>query len=118
MKKLLLLFTIAACAIAQAPNVTATTTITASAGTLSCTGTPGADIAGRSTMSFTCKYGTDTITVPAFPVPSTPATNVWLSVGSGTNTVTWMVTKGNPLPDQWQVAATDGSVTAKKTGSF
>lgn len=115
-KTVLALLILAAAALGQ-PTVTATTTITATAGTLVCTGTPGV-VDGISTMRLVCKAGTATLHTSDSTVPSTPGTGIVVSVSSGANAITLLLTKGNPAPDGWQVAATDGTATQTKSGQF
>lgn len=83
------------------------TTITATAGigpgALTCIATPG--IAGSSSFRVVCKVGTDVIHSGDSIVPSVPATAVFVHVRHGDNSVTWQLTKGNPAPDGWSVAA-------------
>ena len=116
--KLAILLLLASALFAQTPAVTVTSTIVATVGTLTCTGTPGTDQAGLVTMHMVCKAGTTTLHTSDSTVPSTPGTGIVISISSGTNAVTWLLTKGNPTPDQWQVAVTDGTTTKLKTGSF
>lgn len=118
MKLSILILVLAAFLFAQSPVVTVLSTITATVGTLTCTGTPGTDTTGISTMHMVCKAGTTTLHTSDSSVPSVPGTGIVISVSSGTDAVTWLLTKGNPTPDQWQVAVTDGTTTKMKTGSF
>jgi hypothetical protein len=114
----LLIFVTAGLIFGQTPTVTSTTTITASVGSLVCVGTPSVDASGVSTMNMVCKVGTTTLHTSDSAVPSSPGTGIAISVSSGSNSVTWLLTKGNPSPDGWQVSVTDGTVTKSKTGVF
>lgn len=118
MYKLIALLALSVCAFAQSPAVNVTTAITASAGNLTCTGTPGVNGAGAATMHLVCTAsGGGGMTADA-TVPTTPASSVTTSVQSGTNTIALLLTKGNSVPDQWQVTASDGTVTKFKSGIF
>ena len=105
--KLLLVLVFASLAFGQGV-VTVSTTLTATAGTgtgaLVYVATPGV-AAGISTMHVVCTVGTQTVHTSDSTVPSTPATAVTIQANSGTNVVTWQLTKGNPTPDGWSVAA-------------
>lgn len=115
--KILLVLILSFGLLAQSPTVIATTTIVASVGNLTCTGTPG--IANSiSTMHMVCVSGTTTLYTSDSTVPTIPGTGIVISVGSGSNTVTWLLTKGNPTSDGWQVAVTDGTITKSKSGTF
>ena len=120
MKTAIAILILAATALAQAPSVVATTTITATAGTLACTGTPGATPEGVTTMKIECKASGAAMHVHPIEalLPSAPATSFTWSVQSGANQITWILTRGNSAPDGWQVAASDGAATTSKSGTF
>lgn len=113
--KLTTLLLFATCGLfAQVPSgtVQVAATITATAGTLVCTGT--ASVAATvSTMHLKCVDGADVV-LPDVDIPvKAPGASV-ISVQRGANSVIWMLTKGNPTPDQWQVAANG----VMKSGTF
>lgn len=118
MKLAILLLSFSFALSGQAPVVSVTSTITATVGTLTCTGTPGTDTNANSTMHMVCKAGTLTLHTSDSTVPSTPGTGIVVTVVSGTSSIGWLLTKGNSVPDGWQVSATDGTTTKLKTGSF
>ena len=103
---------------AQGPVVTVNTSISASAGNLTCVGTPSVNTSNVPQMHLVCNVGTVNINTSDSTVPSTPATSVTISVQSGVNVITLILTKGNPIPDQWQISVTDGTTTKMKNGSF
>ena len=113
-----LLLILSAALFAQAPVVTVTSTVVATVGTLTCTGTPGVNAQAVSTMHMVCTAGAVTLHTSDSTVPTAPGTGIVISVTSGANSIAWLLTKGNPTPDQWQVSATDGTTTKLKTGSF
>jgi len=97
-------------------TVAVATTITAVAGTdpatqLTCVGTPTVT-SSVSNMHMVCSAAGKTLHTSDNQVVA--AGSVTISVQSGSNTVTWLLTKGNPIPDQWQVTANGVS----KSGSF
>lgn len=118
MKLLTTLLFATALAAAQPIAITSTTTITASVGTLVCTGTPGVNAQSVSTMHMACTSGGATLHTSDSTVPSTPGTGIAISVSSGASSITWLLTKGNPAPDGWSVSVTDGTATKSKTGTF
>ncbi len=117
MKLIIVCLILTASLFAQAPAISVATTITANVGTLGCVGTP--TVTGTvSSMHIVCAVGTTSIHTSDNTVPATPGTGVVISVSSGSNSVAWLLTKGNPTPDQWQVSVTDGTTSKLKTGSF
>lgn len=115
---ILILIASAAGALAQSPTVTSTTTVTATAGPLICVGTPGANASGVSTMHMDCKAGAITLHTSDSTVPAAPGTGIVISVTSDKSSITWLLTKGNAVPDGWQVSATDGTTIKSKSGTF
>lgn len=114
MRRIVQLFFSAALAIASAQTgtVSVSANITATAGALVCTGTATVGPTS-SVMHMKCVDGS-AVVIPDtdYPVVAPGATTI--SVSRGTNSVTWILTKGNPVPDQWQVTA--NGVT--KSGTF
>lgn len=111
--KILIAFLFTFAAFAQSPGtitVASNITVTAGASTDStqivCTGTAGV-VSGASTMTMTCTVGGKTVVLPltTFTVPASPGVGVVFGVQAGANSITWILTKGNPAPDQWQVSA-------------
>lgn len=94
-----------------AGTVDISATITATAGTLVCVGTPSVG-AAVSSMHMKCSEGATVLHESDYTVVSPGS--VAYSIGRGPNAITWLLTKGNPVPDQWQVAANGVS----KSGSF
>jgi hypothetical protein len=92
-------------------TVDISTAITATAGTLQCVGTPTVG-ATTSTMHMKCSEAGVVLHEADYAVTA-PGSTLY-SLGRGSNTVTWLLSKGNPVPDQWQVAANGVS----KSGSF
>lgn len=79
-----------------------------------CTGLAGGS-AGASTMQMACTVGGKTVLPQTvFAVPATGGIGLVFGVQAGSNSITWLLTKGNPTPDSWSVSA-NGTV---KTGSF
>lgn len=116
MKTLILSLLFAAFADGQTPGtVTVAASINATAGTLSCVGTAtvGATV---STMQLKCTDGGATLIDYPFTVTAPGATAY--SLVRGTNTIIWMLTKGNPTPDQWQVTATTPGGSKTGSGNF
>lgn len=112
MKRLFLGLIFAAALQAQtAGSVDITSTITATAGSLVCIGTPTI-AASVSTMHMRCSEGATVLHESDYTV--TAPGSVVYSIGRGADTITWLLTKGNPAPDQWQVSANGVS----KTGNF
>lgn len=99
---------------AQSPTgtVTVAANITATAGSLVCTGTASV-AASVSTMRLTCADGAAVILPDTTFTVSAPGSTTY-SIQRGANTITWLLTKGNPTPDQWQVVA-NGTL---KSGTF
>lgn len=95
-----------------AGSVTVSANITATAGAIVCTGTASVS-ASASTMRLRCVDGADVVLPDTDFVVTAPGSTVY-SVQRGGNIITWLLTKGNPTPDQWQVAA--NGVT--KSGTF
>ncbi len=107
---LVLLFTLSLFAQSTGTVVVASN-ITATAGTLSCTGTATIGVT-TSTMQLKCLEGT--ITLIDYPFTVTAAGATVYSITRGTNVISWILTKGNPTPDQWQVSANG----VAKSGTF
>lgn len=106
-----LLFVLALAAFAQSTGkVTVDVVVTAAAGPLSCTATIRGDVAN--TMHMKCSSGVDTYIDTDFKVPSTGA--VMYSITLDKDSVTWILSKGNPTPDRWEVSANG----VMKSGSF
>jgi hypothetical protein len=79
-----------------------------------CTGLAGGS-AGASTMQMSCTVGGKSVLPQTtFTVPTTGGIGLVFGIQAGANSVTWLLTKGNPTPDSWSVSA-NGTV---KTGSF
>lgn len=112
--KIALLFVAASVAFAQAPTgtVQVAASITATAGTLVCTGTASV-AATTSTMHLKCVDGSDAVLPEVDFTVSAPGSTVY-SIQRGANVVTWTLSKGNPIPDQWQVTANG----VMKSGTF
>lgn len=91
-------------------QVSIETKVTAVAGPITCTGTITSSVAN--TLHMTCFTSTDTFVDTNFKVPSVGA--VMYSISIGSDTVTWLLSKGNPTPDRWEVAANG----AMKSGTF
>lgn len=96
-----------------AQTIDVKTTVTATVGNLTCLLSPIDPI----TFNVDCKDGTKQVLQGMFSFPTAPGSFVY-SVQSGPNTITWLLTKGNPIPDQWQVAVTDGTTEKMKSGLF
>lgn len=112
MKTLLSLLIFAASVLAQSPGtVDVSANITATAGTLSCVGTATVGQA-TSTMHLKCSEGTSVLFEHDFTVTAPGSTTYTMSRGA--NIIGWILTKGNPTPDQWQVTANGTS----KSGAF
>jgi hypothetical protein len=109
---LLILAAAALCAQAPTGTVQIAATITATAGTLVCTGTATVS-ASVSIMHMKCVDGADAV-LPDVDLQVKAPGSTTLSLQRGSNTITWLLTKGNPLPDQWQVLA-NGTM---KSGTF
>lgn len=95
-------------------TISATAGATGDANQIICTGLAGG-AAGVSSMQISCTVGGKIV----FPqttvtVPSVGGVGFCACVQAGVNSVTWLLTKGNPVPDSWSVTA--NGVT--KTGSF
>jgi hypothetical protein len=93
-------------------TVAVSATITATAGTLVCTATASV-AATASTMHMKCVDGADVVLPDIDFVVKAPGSTTY-SVQRGGNTITWLLTKGNPVPDQWQVTANG----VMKSGTF
>lgn len=124
MKTTLAVLFAALAAFAQTPgtvNVTSLgATISATAGAtgdvnqIICTGLAGGS-AGVSSMQISCTVGGKTVLPQTtVTVPATGGIGFVFGVQAGTNSVTWLLTKGNPTPDSWSVTA-NGTT---KSGSF
>jgi hypothetical protein len=105
--------------LSQSPgSVVVATTITATAGSgssaLICVATPGLNGSGVATMHVVCSVGSTVLHTSESTVPAMPGTAILLSAKSGSDSVTWLLTKGNPTPDRWEVAAN----SIMKTGAF
>lgn len=113
MKRLLLWLAAMAVLQGQAPtgSVDIAATITATAGTLVCVGTPSVASAA-SNMHMKCSDAQALLHESDYLVAS-PGSVVY-SIGRGANTITWLLTKGGAVPDQWQVSANGVS----KSGNF
>jgi hypothetical protein len=106
------------CSAQSGPTITTATTVVATVGTLTCTGTPLTDSNGVNTFHMSCSVGGSTLADATTTVPSTPGSSFTMNVSSGSNNIAWMLTKGNPTPDGWQVTVTDGTSTVYKQGTF
>lgn len=103
MKTLLLSLLFVAVVLAQTPGtVVVASNITATAGSLICVGTATVG-ATTSTMQLKCSEGS--VVLIDYPFTVTASGSTLYSIGRGANTITWLLTKGNPTPDQWQVTA-------------
>lgn len=112
LKTLFVLSLLAVLATAQTPGtVDVSASITAASGTLKCVGTATVG-AASSLMAMKCSDGADVLLDTTFKVASVGS--AVYSVQRGTNTITWILTKGNAIPDQWQVSA-NGTT---KSGNF
>lgn len=120
MKHLLLILFLASALSAQTPtgSVSVTTSIVAKAGADSdatqvvCTGSPG--VPNATSFRMICTSAGATILSADAVLTSAPASSAVYSVQRGSNTVTWILTRGNPAPDGWSVAANG----VQKSGSF
>lgn len=118
MKTLLLIF-LSVCTYAQTGTVDVTTSILATAGAATdatrivCTGTP--QVSGTTvTFRMQCTNAGNTILDSTSTLNGPAASSTVYSIQRGSNTITWILTKGNPVPDGWSVAANG----VAKTGTF
>lgn len=94
-----------------AGTVDVATNITASSGSLVCVGTVASSTL-TSTMHLKCSDGPTLLHESDYTITALGTTTY--SLTRGPNAITWGLTKGTSIPDQWQVVA-NGTM---KAGNF
>ena len=87
------------------------------AGTLSAVAVPAVGD-GIAVMHIDVMSGTFLVHSSDAKLPATPGTGVSTTVTVGKDSITWLLSRGNTVPDGWQVAASDGVTTEQRSGVF